>query len=167
MAKGKWKDIKKKLSTVEEWASMGLSDSQIAYNLGISKDTFYRYKKEHSDFSDSLQKGKNSADFKVENALYKKATGYIVHETGAIKVKETYYDERGNKCTKESVEVVDMPKEVPADVTAIKFWLVNRQKGKWKDNPTRAEIDKALLELKKEEAEQRKKLMEFDDKELI
>lgn len=159
MAKSKWEEIEKKLETIEAWASMGLSDTQIAFNLGISKDTFYRYKKDHSDFSDSLKRGKNVADFKVENALYKKATGYVIHETGAVKVKETYYDEKNNKCTREDVKVVDMPKEVPADIQAIKFWLVNRKQGRWKDNPTRTEIDKALLELKKEEVDERKKLM--------
>lgn len=151
VAKSKWDEVKKKLETIELWASMGLSDSQIAFNLGISKDTFYRYKKEHSDFSDSIKRGKNVADFKVENALYKKATGYTIHETTVIKVKETYYDERGNKCTREDVKAVDSPKEIPADVQAIKFWLINRSKGKWKDNPTKAEIDKALLALKQKE----------------
>lgn len=160
MARSKWNEVKKKLETVELWASMGLSDSQIAFNLGISKDTFYRYKKEHSDFSDTLKRGKNVANFKVENSLYKKATGYIIHETGAVKVKETYYDDQGRKCTKEDVKLVDYEKEVPADVAAIKFWLINRSPERWKDNPTRAEIDKALLNMKKDEAGQRKKMLE-------
>lgn len=153
MAKSKWSEVKEKLKDIEMWASMGLSDLQIAFNLGISKDTFYRYKKEHSDFSDCLKRGKNVADFKVENALYKKATGYTIKEQGAIKVKEIYYDDEGNKCSKEDVKVFDIEKEVPADVQAIKFWLINRKQGRWKDNPTKAEIDKAILELKKKESE--------------
>lgn len=160
MAISKWKEIKEKLETVELWASMGLSDIQIAFNLGISKDTFYRYKKAHSDFSDSLKRGKNRANFKVENALYKKATGYTIHETGAVKVKETYYDDQGRKCTKEDVKLVDYEKEVPADVAAIKFWLVNRSPERWTDNPNKAEIDKALLKLKKAEAQRAKELMD-------
>lgn len=154
MAKSKWSEIEGRLKEIEMWASMGLSDLQISFNLGISKDTFYRYKKEHSDFSDHLKRGKNVADFKVENALYKKATGYTVKKQGAIKVKETYFDEKGNKCTKEDVKLVDMEEEVPADVSAIKFWLINRMKGKWKDNPTKADIEKALLEIKKKQVEQ-------------
>lgn len=153
MAKSKWDEIKNKLETVEMWASMGLSETQIAFNLGISKDTFYRYKKEQSDFSDTLKRGKNIADFKVENALYKKATGYKITETVAAKVKDIYYDDKGNKCQKERLDTVEVEKEVPADIQAIKFWLVNRKQGKWKDNPTKAEIDKALLELKKKESE--------------
>lgn len=153
VAKSKWSEVKGRLKEIEMWASMGLSDLQISFNLGISKDTFYRYKKEHSDFSDCINRGKNVADFKVENALYKKATGYTIKEQGVVKVKNIYYDDKGNKCSKEDVKVVDMEKEVPADVQAIKFWLINRKSGRWKDNPTKAEIDKAILEIKKKESE--------------
>lgn len=73
MAKSKWEDVKDKLILVEGWARDGLTDIQIADNLGISKDTFYKYKKEHTDFSDSLKKGKEVVDYQVENALLKNA----------------------------------------------------------------------------------------------
>lgn len=153
MAKSKWKEVSKRLEEVEMWASMGLSESQIAFNLGISRATLENYKRDHLDILESLKRGKNQADFKVENALYKKATGYESRETVPVKVKETYYDDRGNKCQKEKLDTVEVIKEVPPDVSAIKFWLVNRKQGKWKENPTKVEIDKALLELKKKEAE--------------
>ena len=59
MAKAKWEThVKDKLILVEAWARNGLTDEQIAKNLGISKDTFYKYKKEYTDFSDSLKRGK-------------------------------------------------------------------------------------------------------------
>lgn len=73
MAKSKWEQIKDKLILVEGWARDGLTDEQIADNLKISKDTFYRYKKEHSEFSDSLKRGKEIVDYAVENALLKNA----------------------------------------------------------------------------------------------
>jgi hypothetical protein len=152
VAKSKWNEIKEKLETIEMWASMGLSDAQISFNLGISKDTFYRYKKEHSDFSDCLKRGKSIADFKVENSLYKKAVGYVITETVAAKVKDIYYDDNGNKCQRERLDTVEVNKEVPPDIQAIKFWLINRMKGKWSDNPSKADIDKELLKMKKEES---------------
>ena len=163
MAKSKWDEIKNKLETVELWASMGLSKAQIAFNLGISKDTFYRYKSKYSDLSDCLKRGKSIADFKVENALYKKATGYVLKETVAAKVKDVYYDDKGNKCQKERLDTVEVEKEVPADIQAIKFWLMNRMKGKWSDNPSKTDIDKELLKMKKEENERVKKAMEGTD----
>lgn len=153
MAKSKWEDVSKRLGEVEMWASMGLSESQIAFNLGISRATLENYKRDHLDILESLKRGKNQADFKVENSLYKKATGYETKETVAAKVKDIYYDDKGNKCQKERLDTVEVVKEIPPDVTAIKFWLINRNKGRWKENPTKVEIDKALLELKKKEAE--------------
>jgi len=73
VAKSKWELIKDKLILVEGWARDGLTDEQIAKNLGISKDTFYQYKKRYSDFSDSLKRGKEIVDYEVENALLKNA----------------------------------------------------------------------------------------------
>lgn len=73
MAKSKWEQVKDKLILVEGWARDGLTDEQIANNLGISKDTFYQYKKKYPDFSDSLKKGKEYIDFEVENALLRNA----------------------------------------------------------------------------------------------
>ncbi len=73
MARSKWEQIEDKLILVEGWARDGLTDIQIAENLGISKETFYQYKKKHTDFSDSLKKGKEIVDYQVENALLKNA----------------------------------------------------------------------------------------------
>ena len=73
MAKSKWEKVKDKLILVEGWARDGLTDEQIADNLRISKDTFYKYKKKYPDFSDSLKKGKEIVDYEVENALLQNA----------------------------------------------------------------------------------------------
>ena len=73
MAKSKWEDINGKLILVEGWAREGLTDEQIANNLGISTSTFYEYKKNYSEFSEALKKGKEIVDFEVENALLKNA----------------------------------------------------------------------------------------------
>lgn len=151
MAKSKINEVLKRLEDVETWASMGLSESQIAFNLGISRATLENYKKANLDILNSLKRGKSQADFKVENALYKKATGYMVKKTSVVKCKDIYYDDAGRKCQKEHLETIEYEEEVPADVQAIKFWLINRKKGKWKDNPTKADIDKELLELRKQQ----------------
>lgn len=61
------------LLKMEGWARDGLTDEQIAENIGINRDTLYRWKKEHPDISDALKKGKEVVDFEVENALFKNA----------------------------------------------------------------------------------------------
>ena len=127
MAKSKWNDIKEKLSLIESWARDGLNDEQIAEKLRISKDTFYRYKKEHSDFSDSLKKGKEIVDYEVENALLKRALGY--------EYTETTREERYNRDTQEYEMVVtkEVIKQVSPDTTAQIFWLKNRKPKEWRE----------------------------------
>lgn len=73
MAKSKWEQVKDKLILVEGWARDGLTDEQIAKNLGISKVTFYKFQKEHSELFELLKKGKEVVDYEVENALLQNA----------------------------------------------------------------------------------------------
>ena len=73
MAKSKWNKVKDKLVLVEGWARDGLTDEQIANNLGIATSTFYEYKKNYEEFSEALKKGKEVVDYEVENALLKSA----------------------------------------------------------------------------------------------
>ena len=129
MAKSKYEThVKDKLILVEAWARNGLTDEQIAKNLGISKDTFYKYKKEYTDFSDSLKRGKEVVDIEVENALLKRALGYKYDEV----TKERNEDTGELEITKV------VTKEVQPDTTAQIFWLKNRKPGEWRD---RKEID--------------------------
>lgn len=73
MAKSKWEQVKNKLILIEGWAREGLTDEQISNNLGIALSTFYDYKDKHSEFSESLKKGKEIVDYEVENALLQSA----------------------------------------------------------------------------------------------
>lgn len=74
MAKSKYEThVKDKLILVEGWARDGLTEEQIAKNLGISVKTLNEYKKKHPQFLQSLKKGKEIVDFEVEGALYKAA----------------------------------------------------------------------------------------------
>lgn len=75
MAKGKYEKWLKKenLLLLEGWARDGLTDEQIAKNIGITLSTFYEWKKKYSDISESLKKGKEVVDYQVENALLSSA----------------------------------------------------------------------------------------------
>lgn len=69
-----------KLILIEGWARDGLTDEQIAENMGISRSTLNMWKKKFSDISDTLKKGKEVVDRQVENALLKRALGYDYDE---------------------------------------------------------------------------------------
>lgn len=60
MAKGKYQQWLEpdNLLLLQAWARDGFTDEQIATKIGISKQTFYDWKKKYPDFSDSLKREK-------------------------------------------------------------------------------------------------------------
>ena len=61
------------LIQIEGWARDGLTDEQIAKNIGINPATLYAWKNRYSKISETLKKGKEVVDYEVENALLKNA----------------------------------------------------------------------------------------------
>lgn len=64
------------LLQLEAWARNGLTDEQIAANMGIAPKTLYRWKERYPQIMQSLKRGKAIVDIQVENALLKRALGY-------------------------------------------------------------------------------------------
>lgn len=75
MAKGKYQRWLEPdgLILLEGWARDGLTDEQIAHNMGISAKTLWEWKKKYCNICNALKKGKAVVDFEVENALYQAA----------------------------------------------------------------------------------------------
>lgn len=123
MAKGKYEYwlTPEGLLKLEGWARDGLTDEQIAGNIGISRSTLNQWKDKYPDISDTLKRGKEVVDLQVENALLKRALGYEYEE-----VSEKY--ESGTLIEKKVTK-----KQVVPDTTAQIFWLKNRRPDKWKD----------------------------------
>ena len=117
---------------IEGWARDGLTEEQIAANMGISRSTLSEWKKKHSDISDTLKRGKEVVDRQVENALLKRALGYRYKET----TKELVTDKDTGYSELVITKVVE--KEVQPDTTAQIFWLKNRKPSIWRD---RAQVD--------------------------
>lgn len=115
--KSKWNDIKDKLILIQGWARDGLTDEQIANNLGIGTTTLYKWKNQHREFRETLKKGKEVADREVESALYKSALGF--------RYKDQTVTNKGN--------VVDVERYEKPNVTAAIFWLKNRKPAQWRD----------------------------------
>lgn len=148
------------LIKIEGWARDGLTDEQIAKNIGISRSTLSEWKKKFSDISDSLKKGKDVADRQVENALFKRALGYEYTERQAkivdrdkdiVDVERREFQNRYKLDNPEATqqEIVDasikaiptqeriilfeIDKQVSPDTTAQIFWLKNRKPKEWRD----------------------------------
>lgn len=135
------------LQLLEGWARDGLTDEQIADNMGISTSTLYDWKNKYSEISEALKKGKEIVDIQVENALLKRALGYSYSEVTTEK--------DGNKIKQKITK-----KQVIPDTTAQIFWLKNRRPDKWRDKPpiddsnaTEAELPKLFDTLESEDIE--------------
>ena len=126
MAKGKYQEwlTPDGITRLEAWARDGLTDEQIAHNMGICRDTLIEWKKKFPDISDALKRGKEVLDIEVENALLKRALGYDYTEERVEVSKEN---------GKKTVKTTQTVKHVPPDTTAQIFWLKNRRQDRWRD----------------------------------
>ncbi|MFC3212716.1 helix-turn-helix domain-containing protein [Planomicrobium okeanokoites] len=119
MAKGKYEEWlePEKLIIIEGWARDGLTDEQIAHNMGIGYSTLQAWKSKYQDIQDTLKRGKEVIDRQVENALLKNALGFHY--------KEEALTNKG--------EVVEIEKFEKPNTTAQIFWLKNRKSKQWRD----------------------------------
>lgn len=136
---------------VEHYRKQGISDLQISKNLGLSKDTFYKYLKNYSDFADAYKRGKLIIIEQLENAVYKRGLGYDYEEV----TQEVKTDSDGNIIEK---HIKKIKKHVPADATTAIFLLTNLNNEKYKRNPDLNNIDDNSIETVDFEFE------EFDEK---
>lgn len=155
---------KEQLEKLQLWARDGLTDDQIASNVGCSRSTLNEWKKRYSDISDALKKGKEVVDVEVENALLKKAIGTTIKTTQyrmvkvneeVLKAKRVKYmnaykldhpDTSQKDCviaaalavpTYERIPIVETVQEVAPDTSAAIFWLKNRLPEKYRDQTFR------------------------------
>jgi hypothetical protein len=117
------------LLQIAAWARDGLTNDQIAHNMGIRRTTLFEWSKRFPNIANALKKNKAVADIEVENALHKSAIGYNYDEV------YEYNEERPTKDGKE--ETIHCTKtyhrHMPASVVAQIFWLKNRKPKEWRD----------------------------------
>lgn len=115
------------LLRLQAWARNGLTDEQIAHNMGISVRTLGNWKNAYIPIMQALKRGKEVVDIEVENALLQRARGYDYEEV----TRELRYDKDTE--TERMVVVKRVKKHMAPDVTAIIFWLKNRLPEDWRD----------------------------------
>jgi transposase-like protein len=113
------------LLCIEGWARDGETIEDLARKVGVVERTFYDWLNKDEGLRKAVRVGRDAADRKAENALYKRALGYEVEETKqTVTVSPT--GERSQKLEKIS-------RHIPGDVTAQIFWLKNRKPSEWRD----------------------------------
>lgn len=129
--------VQPRLDSILAWRRKGLSEAQIAENLGVSVSQFNVYKQQFSELTDALRTGLDDAVSHVENALFKRCMGYEWDdvETGTRNKGQDEYTKTTHKV-------------IPPDTEAIKFYLKNRDSKEWKD---KTEVDMGLTGLSDDE----------------
>lgn len=141
MAKGKYQEWLEQdnLIKLEAWTRNGLTDEQLANNMGINVATLYTWKKKYDEINEALKRGKEVVDIEVENSLLKAAKGYFVDE------EKTYISEVNGVVTKRK-EITK--KYIAPNTTAQIFWLKNRKPIEWRDKvfSENYNVDKVIIE---------------------
>ena len=68
-----------KLILLEGWSRDGLTQEQIAHNMGIGLTTLKEWRKKEPTIEATLKKGREVADYEVENALFKNALDFLMN----------------------------------------------------------------------------------------
>ncbi len=130
MNNGKYKDgetVKKIIEALRD----GCTDKEAYTRGGITRETFYAWIREHSEFSDVVKKVKEEAEenriAQLEASLLKRATGF--------KVKETRSELAANPMGGSPIIVKQTitEKEFAPDTGAIIFALTNKAPERWKN----------------------------------
>lgn len=101
---------------------LGATDAELADFFKVSRSTLSLWKVEYTTFSDALKLGKDEPDERVRQALYHRAVGYS-HDDMDIRVVDG------------AVVMTPITKHYPPDSTACIFWLKNRCKDEFRQNP--------------------------------
>ena len=94
------------LQQVEKFAGQGLTQEQISHCIGISRDTFFKNKRNSEYFSDAIKRGQSKAISLVSNALFENAmSGNAVSQIFWLKNRapDQWADTIQNKFTIESI----------------------------------------------------------------
>lgn len=131
---GFWEQ-EEQLNILQSWAERGLTNTQIARNIGITYTTFSRWLLENEVIRDVVMCERENRVLELANAMYNSAIGkeQVVRQR-ALKVRF------GNT---EHVEVVDEVHQVPRDQKAGEFLLKNWAPEDYKE---KQEVDNQVTE---------------------
>lgn len=152
--------ILENINAIKEWALSGMAEREMAEMLGIAYSTFRKIKKSNMVLSAVLAEAKkHRTDIlkgqvkSVEESLYKRCLGYNAEVRKNYKVKkvvfdkcgEVIFDKGGKAVMEETLEERTEETHVPADITAVKFFLLNKARKEWSNDPEKIDIDKKRL----------------------
>lgn len=143
--------IEDNLSIVISMLKDGCKDKEIIEYLGISRSAWKAKKNNNTKLKQAINEVKDERNEQVEDALFKCCTGYSYYEEVVTKVKEEVQGEDGIILIKEDVKISKVKKYRGPDINAQKYYLNNRKKAMWKDDPHKVDNDKKNTKLREKE----------------
>ena len=137
--------IEPRFSEISKWLENGATEKQIYENLGISRNAFYKYKKDKKEFYELLKNGRKNLVVELRGALVKKALGFKYIERKTVAGKDA------NGETVERTEIYE--RAALPDVAALNLCLKNYDPDEWANDPQMLRIKEKELELKREIAD--------------
>ncbi len=107
----------------EKLAFLGAIDLDLANFFQVSLSTIRYWMVMRPEFAKAVKVGKESADDRVERALYHRAVGYDYEAEKVVPVAG------GEPLT------ITYREHVPPDTVACFYWLKNRRGDRWRDRP--------------------------------
>lgn len=151
------------LLKVEGWARSGLTDKEIAQNIGVSKPTFYEWVKKYPNFSDSISRGKADSLELAERMVFDHIRGFEYEETETSIVQ----DNQGN----EQKKVTKKRKKALPNDRMLQFYLRNRYPDEWNGKGTiemeRLRLENEKLRQRLEESEKRQNSNRDEEQRLL
>lgn len=126
--------VKPKLALVRGWCRRGLTQEQIAENLGISTQSFNNYLKRYEEFADAVEEGAAECEIHIENALVKRALGYSYKEV--TRERKLVVDPETGEQEYKLVVTKSVTKHVVPDVGAQQYYLEHRAPKRWEKTPS-------------------------------
>lgn len=127
---------------------LGAIDRDLADFFEVSEDSIHVWKKVYPKFKAAILKGKKVADIKVAESLFKTATGFQTDEVTFEKCDNKVNLEAtttGDLKTEDGYKKKVVTKFIPPNITAIKFWLINRDKQNWRDKQEVEVTNKTII----------------------
>jgi hypothetical protein len=167
MAVPKWRDIERNLDNIKKWAEDGVKENLIYKRLGISKTTWFKYKRERGILNIILTEAKIKRNEAIVpemiNIILNDARGYTLKNAEVVEIVRNEEDEKPvivqiKKTTKK------MPPNADSAFKILKQFTkdAKKKKERWVDNPAEYSLKEQRLKMEKEALRLKKQMSDFD-----
>lgn len=151
--KSRYDELKQLLPFVREKLESGMTEKEVAKEIGFAWSTWSKYKVQHPEFADFVKDCREKPAGKIRESMFLSALGRKVKVRKAMKTKTIDYEDGKRLQEREEVTFYDEEVYVPPNITAGIFLLTNWSPGEYARDAAALDIRKQELELKKKQAE--------------